>query len=195
MDIERGIAGRRVIHVTCSRLRIRSCVRALALVPVCIRSEEIANGGHCMTSKLLTNAVAAAGLSLIAAGLTASGHWDQPVTAQTSAGQRGDAQRGGEPAGQPGADAAAGQRGRGGPVISPGPAAARFPKNADEFDQMFNQVKNWSRWGKDDQLGTANLITDAKRKQAFALVKSRLTVSLAHNPLTEAAADNGSPFE
>ena len=142
-----------------------------------------------MTSKLLTNAVAAAGLSLIAAALTPSGHWYQPVTAQTSTGQRGDAQRG-EPAGQSGGGAAAGQRGdgqrgagggqrgRGGPVISPGPSAARFPKNADEFDQMFNQVKNWGRWGQDDQLGTANLITDAKRKQAFALVKNRLTVSL-----------------
>ena len=160
-----------------------------------------------MTSKLLTNAVAAAGLSLAAAGLAAKGYWAQSVTAQTSAGQRGDAQRGGEPAGQRGGGDAAGQpgdgqrgagggqRGRGGPVISPGPTAARFPKNADEFDQMFNQVKNWGRWGKDDQLGTANLITDAKRKQAFALVKSRLTVSLAHNPLTEAAPDNGSPFE
>ena len=38
---------------------------------------------------------------------------------------------------------------------------------------MFNQVKNWGRWGKDDQLGAANLITEAKRKQALALAKSR----------------------
>ena len=53
------------------------------------------------------------------------------------------------------------------PLLSPGAAAARFPRNPDEFDQMFNQVKNWGRWGKDDQLGAANLITDAKRKQAL----------------------------
>jgi kynurenine formamidase len=81
------------------------------------------------------------------------------------------------------------------PLLGPGPSAARFPRNAEEFDQMFNQVKNWGRWGKDDQLGAANLITEAKRKQALALAKTGLTVSLAHNPLTEAAPDNTSPFE
>src|SRR5882762_9561045 len=81
------------------------------------------------------------------------------------------------------------------PLLGPGPSAARFPKNADEFDQMFNQVKNWGRWGKDDQLGAANLITDAKRKQAAALAKNGISISLAHAPLTEAAPDNTSPFE
>jgi kynurenine formamidase len=80
-------------------------------------------------------------------------------------------------------------------LLGPGPSAARFPRNAEEFDQMFNQVKNWGRWGKDDQLGAANLITEAKRKQALALAKQGLTVSLGHPPLTEAAPDNGSPFE
>ena len=81
------------------------------------------------------------------------------------------------------------------PLLSPGESAARFPRNAEEFDQMFNQVKNWGRWGKNDQLGAANLITEAKRKQALALAKQGLTVSLGHPPLTEAAPDNGSPFE
>jgi kynurenine formamidase len=81
------------------------------------------------------------------------------------------------------------------PLLGPGPSVARFPRNAEEFDQMFNQVKNWGRWGKDDQLGAANLITEAKRKQAIALAKNGITVSLAHNPLTEAAPDNTSPFE
>jgi kynurenine formamidase len=79
-------------------------------------------------------------------------------------------------------------------VMSPGAVAARFPRNAEEFDTIFHQVKNWGRWGKDDQLGAANLITEAKRKQALALAKSAVTVSLAHPPLKEAAPDNGSPF-
>src|SRR5918912_1370936 len=35
----------------------------------------------------------------------------------------------------------------------------------------------------------------AKRRQAAALVKAGVTVSLAHNPLTERADDNASPFE
>ena len=60
------------------------------------------------------------------------------------------------------------------PLLGPGPSAARFPRNADEFDQMFNQVKNWGRWGKDDQLGAANLITEAKRKQEQLLQNEKL---------------------
>ncbi len=76
-----------------------------------------------------------------------------------------------------------------------GQADGRFPRNAAEFDQMFHQISNWGRWGADDQLGSANLVTDAKRKQAVSLVKQGISVSLAHNPLTEAAADNTSPFE
>jgi Putative cyclase len=73
--------------------------------------------------------------------------------------------------------------------------ASRAPRDAAEFDAMFQQVKNWGRWGADDQLGSANLVTVAKRKQAVALAKTGETVSLAHNPLTEKAEDNGSPFE
>jgi kynurenine formamidase len=96
----------------------------------------------------------------------------------------------------------AAQQGNGSPVapppapaiMSPGPAAARFPRNAEEFDQLFQQVKNWGRWGADDQLGAANLITEAKRKQALALPKLSLAVSLAHPPLKESAVDNPSPF-
>jgi kynurenine formamidase len=73
--------------------------------------------------------------------------------------------------------------------------AARAPRDAAEFDALFQQVKNWGRWGADDQLGSANLVTVAKRKQAVALVKTGDTVSLAHNPLTEKADDNANPFE
>ncbi|MBZ5559121.1 MAG: cyclase family protein [Acidobacteriia bacterium] len=75
------------------------------------------------------------------------------------------------------------------------PQATRAPRNAAEFDELFQQVKNWGRWGKDDQLGSVNLITVAKRKQALALAKTGETVSLAHNPITERAEDNNNPFE
>jgi kynurenine formamidase len=71
----------------------------------------------------------------------------------------------------------------------------RAPRNAAEFDDLFHQVSNWGRWGKDDQLGSVNLVTAAKRRQAVALVKSAVSVSLAHNPLTERAEDNNNPFE
>lgn len=83
----------------------------------------------------------------------------------------------------------------GAPTTAQSKAAARAPRNAAEFDEMFTKLSNWGRWGKDDQLGAANLVTDAKRKQAAALVRSGIAVSLAHNLLTEAADDNASPFE
>jgi kynurenine formamidase len=73
--------------------------------------------------------------------------------------------------------------------------ASRAPRNAEEFDALFQQVKNWGRWGPDDQLGAANLITAATRKRAVALAKDGITVSLAHAPLTDKADDNASPFE
>lgn len=84
-----------------------------------------------------------------------------------------------------------------GPTGSQPPDAGvmRAPRNAEEYDALFQQVKNWGRWGPDDQLGAANLVTDAKRRQAASLVKRGLTVSLAHNPLTDKADDNTSPFE
>jgi kynurenine formamidase len=81
------------------------------------------------------------------------------------------------------------------PILGPGPAAARTPKNAEEFDAYFKKISNWGRWGKDDELGTVNLITDAKRKQAASLVKAGVAVGFAHSPLTEKAEDNGNPFE
>jgi kynurenine formamidase len=86
-----------------------------------------------------------------------------------------------------------GQRGANEPAATN--ASGRAPRNVAEFDELFRQVSNWGRWGKDDQLGAANLVTDAKRRRAVALVKSGLSVSLAHAPLTDKAVDNPSPFE
>ncbi|HET9360466.1 MAG TPA: cyclase family protein [Vicinamibacterales bacterium] len=87
------------------------------------------------------------------------------------------------------------QRGANAPAAPAQATTARAPRNAAELDELFKQVSNWGRWGKDDQLGAANLIDDAKRRQAAALVKNGISVSLAHNAMTEKAVDNPSPFE
>ncbi len=63
-----------------------------------------------------------------------------------------------------------------------------------DVEKLFEEVSNWGRWGKDDQLGTLNLITAEKRKQAAALVKEGISVSLARNAEEKEAADNPSPF-
>jgi len=64
-----------------------------------------------------------------------------------------------------------------------------------DIDAMMKELSNWGRWGKDDQLGAMNLVTPAKRKQAAALVKEGVSVSLAHDTNTETAADNSQPYE
>ena len=75
-------------------------------------------------------------------------------------------------------------------------ASALELMTAVEFDQMFTQYSNWGRWGEDDQLGALNLITPEKRRQAASLVRSGVSVSLSHNPMTEDAPDNNPvPFE
>jgi len=68
-------------------------------------------------------------------------------------------------------------------------------ETAADVDKLFAEVSNWGRWGKDDQLGTINLITPEKRIAAAALVKNGLSVSLAQPLLTEPAADSPSAFE
>lgn len=74
-------------------------------------------------------------------------------------------------------------------------APGRAPRNPVEFDEMFQQIKNWGRWGADDRLGSVNLVTDATRKRAVALARTGQSVSLSHDLLTDKADDNGSPFE
>ena len=63
------------------------------------------------------------------------------------------------------------------------------------IDQWMKELSNWGRWGKDDQMGTVNLITPAKRKQALSLVKEGASYSLARDEEMEKAADDPSPFE
>ncbi len=66
----------------------------------------------------------------------------------------------------------------------------RTPRNVEEFNTMFQSLNNWGRWGDDDELGTMNLVTAAKTREAVALVQRGITVSLAHNPMPDEAPDN-----
>ncbi|MBI3862392.1 MAG: cyclase family protein [Planctomycetia bacterium] len=62
-----------------------------------------------------------------------------------------------------------------------------------DFEGMMKTHSNWGRWGANDELGTLNLITPEKRKQAAALVKDGVTVSLAHDASKSPIASS-SPF-
>jgi kynurenine formamidase len=48
-----------------------------------------------------------------------------------------------------------------------------------EFERIFESVKNWGRWGLDDELGTMNFITPEKVRAAAALVRTGRRVSMA----------------
>ena len=63
-----------------------------------------------------------------------------------------------------------------------------------DVEKWMTELSNWGRWGKNDQIGTANLITPAKRREAAALVKDGEAISLAHDALLEKAPDNPDPF-
>lgn len=48
-----------------------------------------------------------------------------------------------------------------------------------EFETIFESVKNWGRWGPDDELGTLNFVTPEKVREAAALVRTGRRVSMA----------------
>src|ERR687890_2682199 len=54
-----------------------------------------------------------------------------------------------------------------------------------EFTDLADRVRNWGRWGPDDELGTINLVTPEVRRRAAACVRTGKAFSLAL-PLSEA---------
>jgi kynurenine formamidase len=51
----------------------------------------------------------------------------------------------------------------------------------DRVESYFKELNNWGRWGVDDQRGTLNLITPARRADAIRLIRTGRTVSLARD--------------
>jgi kynurenine formamidase len=67
--------------------------------------------------------------------------------------------------------------------------------SAEQYESWKRELSNWGRWGKDDQIGALNLVTPAKRRQAAALVRDGVSVSLAADADTVKAIDNPNPYE
>ena len=68
----------------------------------------------------------------------------------------------------------------------------RFPSEA-ELDALFDAVTNAGRWGNDDERGTLNYITDARRRAAATLVRTGRALSLARDLNTLQSPNNPSP--
>jgi kynurenine formamidase len=78
-----------------------------------------------------------------------------------------------------------------------GPLAAQDAAPAVAPEQIvawLDELSNWGRWGPEDELGTLNLITDAKRRAAAALVQEGVAVSLARDVDKAEAPDNPTPI-
>jgi kynurenine formamidase len=66
-------------------------------------------------------------------------------------------------------------------------------KSLKEFDRLFVSLKNWGKWGSEDEQGTLNYITADKVQAAAALVKSGRSVSMEIPINTIAGPDNPNP--
>lgn len=80
-------------------------------------------------------------------------------------------------------------------IQSPSTVRAQEEVSSEEFHRWITEISNWGRWGKDDELGTLNLITDEKRKAAAQLVRDGVSVSLSLDLNTKVDALNANPFK
>jgi hypothetical protein len=81
---------------------------------------------------------------------------------------------------------------------SGGPSAQKtYSREATTADveRWVSELSNWGRWGKEDQIGTMNLITPATRLAAARLVREGVSVSLARDVEKIRAIDNPNNFE
>ena len=63
----------------------------------------------------------------------------------------------------------------------------------EEVTALLEKVSNWGRWGRDDQRGALNFITNDKRAAAARLVQTGEMVSLSRPLATRPSRDNPRP--
>jgi hypothetical protein len=86
----------------------------------------------------------------------------------------------------------------GGPWLKPprhrAPAHTPGRERRRDIDRLMTELFHLGALGKEDQLGTMNLITAEKRRRAYSLVKEGGTVSLARPGQKTVVVDNPDPF-
>ena len=75
----------------------------------------------------------------------------------------------------------------------PSPPSPPLP-SPEEMEAIYEDTKNWGRWGDDDR-GALALLTPERRAAAAALVRTGRCVSLAHDLTTSATEDTPRPAE
>jgi kynurenine formamidase len=64
-----------------------------------------------------------------------------------------------------------------------------------ELDEMYETLKNWGRWGPEDQRGALNHLTESRRAAAATLVRSGESISLGRDLGTEPSPENPRPAQ
>jgi hypothetical protein len=67
-----------------------------------------------------------------------------------------------------------------------------MPRPAPAESEVVGYLKtlsNWGRWGAEDELGTLNFVTPAKRLAAARLVRDGVSVTCAQPIVTDVTAD------
>ena len=67
--------------------------------------------------------------------------------------------------------------------------------STEELDAMYESLKNWGRWGPDDQRGALNHLTPDRRAAAAALVRTGESVSLAFDLGPDPLPDHSRPVQ
>ena len=62
-----------------------------------------------------------------------------------------------------------------------------------ELDSLYEELRNWGRWGVDDERGALALLTAERRARAASLVRTGETVSLAHDLTVRSTPETPSP--
>ena len=63
----------------------------------------------------------------------------------------------------------------------------------ERMNEIFELVKNWGRWGDDDEAGALNLITEEVRRGAAACIRHGRAISCSRNIPVDPAPDNPHP--
>ena len=73
-------------------------------------------------------------------------------------------------------------------------AASEHAVSRVQYDRWMQAISNWGRWGADDELGTLNLITPERRREAAGLVRTGEAVSMALDLNKVVGPLNSNPF-
>jgi kynurenine formamidase len=65
----------------------------------------------------------------------------------------------------------------------------------EDLDRLYESLKNWDRWGADDQRGALNHLTDSRRRAAAGLVRSGESISLSSDLGTDPSPENPQPVQ